>query len=253
MKLETKEQIKEIILQCVNNTIVRISSNSTFRPFHEALLSKELINAAAFERSFSTSFGQGPVEKISQLVAVDNGGTVIRQKETMVNIYKGAADQIDRIMSDLRSGIRKPNWQNEVKTISAVTKGDTDVRRVISDLYIKKGDLETYISIKTVKPNLDQTEIAKKDMLFLKAHNPDCVTYFGLFYYPGGPNRADYNWTMPSKLFNMHKDECVLIGEDYWDTLGGKGTYVDLISVFKDAGNITRLLLEKISKDQKVD
>ena len=251
MKTETKEQIREIILECVNNTIIRISSNSTFRPFHEALLSKELINAAAFERSFSTSFGQGPVEKISQIVAVENGGTVVRQKETMVNVYKGAVDQIDRIMSDLRGGIRKPDWKKEVKTILAVTKGDTDVRRVISDLYIKNGDLETYISIKTVKPNLDQTEIAKKDMLLLKAHDPKCVTYFGLFYNPGGPNRADYNWTMPFKLFNMHKDECVLIGEDYWDTLGGKGTYESLIEVFKDVGDLTRLRLEQITKDQE--
>ena len=243
---DTKEKIRGIVLKCVNNAIDRISSDRTFRPFHEALLSKELINASAFERSFSTSFGQGPVEEISKLVAIDNGAIAERQKETMVSIYKGAIDQIDRIISDLRSGNRQPNWVSEVKTVYAVNKGDTDVRRVLSDLWINKNGKNIYISIKTVKPNLDQTEIAKRDMLLLRAHDPQCITYFGLFYNPGGENRLDYNWTMPSKIFNMLQDECVLIGREYWDTIGGKGTYVDLLEVFKNVGVITRQRLKSL-------
>jgi hypothetical protein len=246
MKQETQERIKEIINKSINNAMKRILSDSTFRPFHEALLSKELINAATFERSFSTSFGQGPVEAISQLVAQDYGFIAERQKETMVNVYKGAIDEIDRITSALRSGNNKPNWVKEVKTVIAYNKGDIEVRRIISDLYLQKDDQEIYISIKTVKPNLDQTEIAKKDMLFLKANNPDCTTYFGLFYNPGGPNREDYNWTMPSKIFNMKTDECVLIGEDYWDTIGGAGTYSSLLEVFKEVGEQTRKKLKEI-------
>jgi len=246
MRPETKIKIEQIILSCVHRTIDRISRDKTFRPFHEALLSTKLINASSFERSFSTSFGQGPVEEISSIVAKDNGSIVVRQKETMVNVYKGSVDQITRILAELRDGTRKPNWDNEVKTITAVNKGDTEVRKILSDLYIKKDDVEYFYSIKTVKPNLDQTEIAKKDMLLLKAHDPNCFTFFGLFYNPGGPNRNDYNWTMPSKIFDMKKDPCVLIGEDYWNTIGGNGTYVDLLSVFESAGETTQLLLKSL-------
>ncbi len=246
MHFETKVKIEQIVLSCVHRTIDRISHDKTYRPFHEALLSTKLINASAFERSFSTSFGQGPVEEISSIVAIDNGSTVIRQKETMVNVYKGSVDQISRILAELRDGTRKPNWENEIKIVTAVNKGDTEVRKILSDLYIKKGNTESYISIKTVKPNLDQTEIAKKDMLLLKAHNPSCLTYFGLFYNPGGPNRNDYNWTMPSKIFDMKKDSCVLIGKEYWDTIGGNGTYENLLSVFKSAGETTLLLLKSL-------
>ena len=249
MKDETKDRISEIVLSCVNRTILRMSADTTFRPFHEALLSKELINAAAFERSFSTSFGQGPVEEISQIVAQDTGAFAERQKETMVNVFKGSIDEIDRIMSALRSGNRAPNWQSEVKTVSSFTRGDTEVRRVLSDLYIQRGDEEIFISIKTVKPNLDQTEIAKKDMLLLMANNPKCVTYFGLFYNPGGPRRQDYNWSIPSKIFDMKTDECVLIGEDYWDTIGGKGTYPSLLDVFKDVGFATKARIKRMSEE----
>ncbi|MEM8528576.1 MAG: TdeIII family type II restriction endonuclease, partial [Bacteroidota bacterium] len=99
---------------------------------------------------------------------------------------------------------------------------------------------EIFISIKTVKPNLDQTEIAKKDMLLLKAHNPNYQTYFSLFYNPGGKERNDYNWLIPFKLFNMHQDECVLIGKDFWDKIGGANTYNDLINIFAEVGAYTK-------------
>lgn len=246
MKEQSKEKIEQIILSCVHRTIDRISKDKTFRPFHEALLSTEVINASSFERSFSTSFGQGPIEEISSIIAADTGAEVIRQKETMISVFKGSMDQISRILSELREGSRLPNWVNEVKLVTSVNKGDTDVKRVISDLYIKKEKIETFISIKTVKPNLDQTEIAKKDMLLLKSHNPNYKTYFGLFYNPDGITRSDYKWSIPSKIFDMKNDECVLIGKDYWDQLGGSGTYEDLLEVFKRAGRTTQALLKSI-------
>ncbi len=244
----TKKKIEHILESCVSRAILRTKANKTYRPFHQALLTKTLVNASSFERSFSTSFGQGPVEEISQLIAADAGFETKRQKETQVNIFKGAIDEIERICSSLRSGERKPNWEQEIKKITAYQKGDTEVRRVISDLWLKKDGVETYISIKTVKPNLDQTEIAKKDLLLLKAHNPEYHTFFGLFYNPGGPERKDYNWTMPSKIFDMKNDPSVLIGQDYWNTLGDdKNTYFELLKIFALVGIRTRDEITKLS------
>lgn len=236
----TKIKIEAILRSCVLRALNRTRRNKTHRPFHEALLTKEMVNASAFERSFSTSFGQGPVEEISALIAEDFGYKSERQKTTFVNIYKGAIDEIERICSSLRSGERRPNWETEIAKLKAYEKGDTEVRRVISDLWLSKNDIEIFISIKTVKPNLDQTEIAKKDMLLLKAHNPDFKTYFGLFYNPGGPERKNYNWTMPSKIFDMNRDECVLIGSDYWNKLGDATTYTELLKIFEKVGQDTR-------------
>lgn len=245
MKIETKNKIESILKGCVSGALRRTKKNKYYRPFHEMLLTKEIVNASSFERSFSTSFGQGPIEEISDLIAIDSGFETIRQKETHVNIYKGAIDEIERIMSGLRAGERIPNWDQELLKIHAFQKGDTEVRRVISDLWIMKDGIETSISIKTVKPNLDQTEIAKKDMLLLKAHNPNIKTIFGLFYNPGGENKEDYNWSVPSKIFNMHTDDVVLIGEDYWNMLGGSNTYSELLKIFERVGEETR---EEITK-----
>lgn len=246
MKKETVTAVESILRECVNNTIKRLKTDRTFRPFHEALLSKELVIASAFERSFSTSFGQKAVEEISQKIAISTGAICERQKETQVNIYKGAIDEISRIMSNLREGRATPDWNKEVKRICAFTKGDTVVQRIISDLYIKKDNKESFISIKTVKPNLDQTEIAKRDLLLLKADVPSRNVFFGLFYNPGGELRSDYNWTMPSKIFNMLDDECVLIGQEYWDYIGGRSTYSELLEIFARVGADTRNKLTTI-------
>jgi len=247
MNKETKEQIKEIFFSCINNTLKRTKINKTHRPFHTALLSEEIIKASSFDRSFSSSFGMGPIEAISKIISSSTGAEVERQKETMVNIYKGAIDEIERILSSLRSGEKKPNWNQEIKKVMAYNKGDTEVRRIISDLWIKKEEQEYFISIKTVKPNLDQTEIAKKDLLFLKAHNVNYQTYLGLFYNPGGPKKEDYNWSIPSKIFDMKNDPCVLIGEDYWNLIGGKNTYNQLLETCREVGEETRKLLLKLN------
>ena len=247
MREETKNAVRKILKECVDNTLARIKKDTTHRPFHEALLSKNLLIASAFERSFSTSFGQRAVEEISQRIAIDNGCECVRQKETQVTVYKGAMDEITRILGDLREGLKKPDWNTELKKIHAFQKGDTIVQRVISDLWIKSGSQEIFISIKTVKPNLDQTEIAKRDLLLLKADDPKREVFFGLFYNPGGNNRADYNWAVPGKIFNMLEDECVLIGSDYWDYIGGSGTYSDLLDIFSKIGEFTRAQLQMLS------
>ncbi len=246
MKKVTKEQITLILQDCVNRAILRVKKDKTYRPFHEALLTKKLVSASTFERSFSTSFGQGPIEEISEILAKSVGSETTRQKETLVNVNKGAVDEIERILSSLRSGESPPNWAKEISRITAFTKGDYVVRRIISDLWIKKEDTEIFISIKTVKPNIDQTEIVKKDLLLLKAHNPSFKTYLGLYYNPGGSKKTDYNWSIPSKIFDMKHDECVLIGSEYWNLIGGKGAYNSLLKIFEKVGNDTRAQLEKI-------
>jgi hypothetical protein len=247
MNKTSKEAIEGILRSCIDRTLERTKEAKTFRPFHEALLTKELIAASAFERSFSTSFGQGPIEEISQILALADGAESVRQKEVRVDITKGAEDEITRILKALRDGDGKPDWKKEIDRVLALKKGDHIQVRILSDLWIKKDNKEAFISIKTVKPNIDQAEKAKHDMLMLKAHNPDYVTYFGLYYNPGGPKREDYNWSIPGKIFDMKKDECVLIGQEYWDTIGGKETYKNLLEVFEKIGNETREKLKSMS------
>lgn len=193
---QTQEQIKAVLLKCVESTFKRIAKkekeDKLRKPFHEALLAKEIVRLSSFERSFSTSFGQGAIEEISKIVAEHHGFVAQRQKTTSVNAYRGAIDEIERICASLRAGEAKPNWTKETTKVTAHIKGSTEVRRVISDLWLEKDDHSFHFSIKTVRPNLDQAENAKKDMLLLKAHNEKIVPFFALYYNPDGNSRKDY-------------------------------------------------------------
>lgn len=247
MDKKTTASIKEILRTCVSNAISRtnkrVTNNTSPKPFHQALLTEEIVKISSFERSFSTSFGQGPIEEISELVAQTNGFQTERQKENFLSVYKGAIDEVERLSSALRSGRQRPDWPAEVRLVSAHDRGAVEVRRVISDLWLKKDGVESFLSIKTVQPNLDQSEVAKKDMLLLKANNSQHQVFLGLYYNPGGPQRSDYNHSVAQKIFDMHQDTCVLIGQDYWDFLGGPGAYDALLRIFSEVGNETRSML----------
>lgn len=169
MKPETRDKIINILNKCVEGAIRRTHENKSSRPFHEALLTKELVNAAAFERSFSTSFGQGPVEEISSIVAIDAGYQVLRSKQTYVNIYKGAIDEIERLLSALRAGEKRPNWEQEVKRVTAFNKGDTEVRKVISDLWLEKDGVETFISIKNGETQSGSDRKSEERFIIIKS------------------------------------------------------------------------------------
>ena len=240
MNQDTKKEIKAILHKCVHGAIQRTSNRTAEqKPFHEAFLSPKIMAISAFERSFSTSLGQGPMEEISYLLALASGAEAERQKKTAANVLQGAIDEIERIMSALNSSDAKPDWPREVNRVTAHQKGSYVVREVITDLWVKRNGTEIFISIKTVKPNKDQTNIAKNNMLLLKAHDPGCMPYFGLYYNPTGHTKAEYKWAIPNKFFNMQTDSCVLIGQEYWDFIGGPGTYNTLLAIFQEVGQET--------------
>jgi Type II restriction endonuclease, TdeIII len=44
-------------------------------------------------------------------------------------------------------------------------------------------------------------------------------------------------WAFPMRWFNMHEDESVLIGNEFWELIGGKGTYGNFIKEINILGN----------------
>lgn len=247
MNHDTSTQVKVLLHECVDNAIYRISNNLVYRPFHEALLSSDAILYSSLERSFSTSFGQGPIERISDLIVGETTEDHVKQKTTHVNIFKGAQDQINLWLQGYRDRTIQPNWTREREILKSFNKGDTISVRVISDLWFKRDGQEYFLSLKTVKPNLDQTEKAKSDMLHLLAENPNYKPFFCLYYNPYGEDRSSYKWTIPNGIFNMQSDTCVLIGKEYWDFLGGAGTYEQLLEICQEVGNVTRATVEHLA------
>ena len=235
---------------CVTNTIQRVSSNEqTYRPFHTALLSEDAIFWSAFERSFSTSFGQRVIEEIAKLVALSNGAEdASRQKETLIQIDVAYDDAIHEHMQALREHrLKAYAWRIAYPQIQKVTpSGSTKEIRIISDMWWRKNGVDNYISLKTVKPNIDQTAVAKEDCLRLKVANPTCNAYFGLPYNPYGESKSDYAHNPPMGIFDFHNDSVVLLGKEMWDTIGGDGCYEELLDIAAEVGAETRVIIDNM-------
>ena len=251
MDTKYRKLIADEFRNCVSGTISRVSSKEqTYRPFHTALLSEEVIFWSGFERSFSTSFGQRVIEELARLVALSNGAEAAqRQKETTIVIDVAYENAIRQHLQSLRDKNKNHiyDWTSSLAEIKAApTSGTTTSIRVISDMWWRKNGIDHFISLKTVKPNIDQTAVAKEDCLHLSIALPNCKAYFGLPYNPYGESKMSYAFNPPMGIFDFHHDPVVLIGKEMWDTIGGPGCYEELLDIAKQVGQETKSTIQKI-------
>ncbi len=259
-----RDLIKQEFIDCTRNTVERTSKRIAspdkaggIKPFHSRLLTRESIIWSQFERSFSTSFGQRLIERISLYVARATGATDARgQTETVVEIDNAYVAAIHEHISSLRtkrSG-KRGSWSTDLREIIDNTRpsGEMKTEYVISDLWFRKNGVDNYVSIKTVQPNLDQTAQAKRDLLLLKLNDPSCNVYFGLYYNPYGDLRESFKAPQASKIFDMTSDEVVLVGKQYWDSIGEAGTYEEILEIAESAQEESLEIVEKFALEHNI-
>ena len=91
--------------------------------------------------------------------------------------------------------------------------------------------------LKAPLPNSDQTKVSKEKILKLYSMEPRQIdgAYYALPYNPFG-NRENYSWSFPARWFDMKKDAVVLIGDEFWEKIGGLGTYQAFIEAINEIG-----------------
>jgi len=63
-------------------------------------------------------------------------------------------------------------------------------------------------------------------------------------YNPYG-TRAGYSHSYAQKYLDMRRQ--VLLAQEFWDVVGGSGTYHEVLSVYQEVGNEYRHLIEKVA------
>lgn len=254
----TKVAIRAIISRVMENVIQRRCVDEPFNEeevlsqnaFGARLVPMEVWKGAKFERSFTSNLGKVIFEQIAKVIAEGTGATAFNQRSTDVRLCTHRIDYVNELLQAQRGQPgQQPDWASEVQQLLTRENNSFQEFQVISDLYILRQDgTEEFYSFKTVKPNLDQTEKAKKDLLFLLADNSAREVYFALPYNPAGEGHPyrDCRHTFPYKIFNMDNDDCVLIGSDLWNKIGGVGTFEELLGVFEEVGH---LYYERIRTD----
>lgn len=242
-----QESVALAIKNVITNMMDKVMENVLFKkpflkdehrankPLYAALVPDEIFKGSHFERRFVTPFG-GVWEKLAQVVAVEAHGNCTMGYSVEGTVGSESLRRIQEVLNKLEHNKKgaekiKPNWDEELKYIKEGGGNPIPVS-VICDIFIQNEETKTTYAfeLKGPLPNSDQTKVSKEKMFKLLAMHPKQVDYacYALPYNPYG-TKEKYKWPFPMRWFNMQQDSSVLIGNEFWELIGGKGTYNNFI------------------------
>ena len=234
-----KTEIQAVIQDLMDRVLIRVLEKDPFlpeehrakKPLYAALVPDEIFKGSHFERRFVTPFGH-VWENLASVAASYGFGQVSREHMITGTVKEGRLRRISEVLNQLEhkgkaKERRRPDWDSELAYILA-GKGQEIPVNVICDIYVENSRTNERIAfeLKAPLPNSDQTKVSKEKLLKLYAMTTPQVdnAYFALPYNPYG-KKEDYDWSFPNRWFDMKQDACVLIGDEFWERIGGVGTY----------------------------
>ena len=247
MKRAIQSVIKDLMDRVMNKVLVEDpfikEEHRAKKPLYAALVPDEIFKGSHFERRFVTPFGD-VWEKLA-IVAANNGlGYGVRNYNITGNVNSERLRRIQQVLDSLEHPEKgkkrvKPNWGNELSYILEGRSGELIPVTVVCDIFAEdiKQNKKYAFELKAPLPNSDQTKVSKEKLLKLYCMTPRQIdgAYYALPYNPYG-KRADYSWSFPSRWFDMQNDEVVLIGDEFWEKIGGIGTYKAFIDAVNEIG-----------------
>lgn len=238
---EQSKQIKDYLIEKIRNKLTTYNPETNSMPFHYRLLGKDRMALFSFIHSINTMLGQSIFEKVGAIIAAPVADQVKDQYSLEGFISNEAVLKIDSLMRDLRAARRTSDKLIETQEILAVaSKGElgTKITKRVDLFVFHKNGEELYFELKSAKPNINEFTGVKKQLLdwiaMRGSDNPkaNIKTVVAIPYNPYEPEPYE-RWTLQG-LFDLEKE--VFVGQEFWDFLGGKGTYETLLSCFEQAG-----------------
>jgi hypothetical protein len=236
MKAETQNRIQAFLEEFVTQlTTVPYSLEELEQayPFHSLFFREEALKAFKQQRRIVTRMGQTLYPTLAEMIALDRYSNVHRDFRIEGILDAAKVETIEGIVDELRRGLRRPSHEEEMEAIiKAKSRARQDVVTV-ADLYI--GDYQPgpfFTEIKSPLPNLDICAESKKAMLIFialeldKGHEPQA--FLSLTYNPFITRERYRHWPT-FRIMDFQRQ--VLIGPEFWDALGGEGTYRELMQI----------------------
>lgn len=235
------DKIKNYLIAKIREKLSTYSPETQSMPFHFRLLGKDRMALFSFIQSVNTTLGTSIFEKVGQIIAQPSVKEAKDRYDFEGFISSEAVLKIDSIMRGLRSASRKPNKELETKEVLVVSqKGEMGkkLKKRVDLFVVSENGTESYFEIKTAKPNINEFAGIKKQLLDWVAMRGSIEPkvkikpFVAIPYNPYEPQPYE-RWTLQG-LFDLNEE--VVVGPEFWDMLGGKGTYKDLLNVFEEAG-----------------
>ncbi len=250
---EQKESIEETIKQSLRKRFETYNPEPAVMPFHTRLLGKDRLALYAFIHSLNTNFGTTIFEPVAVALASDRFKIAKLQTKSGTQISEQAQYEIQKIMDGLTAANNKPDKVKEIEIIRKVCQRGKmrTVKPTRVDVYLESDEGEIFlIDIKTAKPNKGGFKEFKRTLLewtaTVLAENPTAKinTLIAIPYNPYEPKPYS-RWTMAGMLDLEHE---LKVAEEFWDFLGGKGAYNDLLGCFEKVGIELRIEIDEYFK-----
>jgi type II restriction enzyme len=180
-------------------------------------------------------------EPVALSLAQKNFQSAKKQTKAGNQISDAAHKVIQKIMNNLSTAKTSPDKIREIEAIRKVCqKGKMqNVGLTLVDLWMERKSGELFLfDIKTAKPNAGGFKEFKRTLLewvaAILAENPKAKvnTLIAIPYNPYDPQ--PYNrWTMRGML-DLENE--LKVGKEFWDFIGGKNSYEDLLGCFERVG-----------------
>jgi len=246
MKIAIQGVIKMMMDRVMNRVLIEDpfieEMHKAGRPLYAALVPDEIFKGSHFERRFVTPFGT-VWEKLAVVAATEGLGYGVINHSITGTVKAERLRRITQILNTLEHPEKgkkkaKPDWGTELAFVLEGGGEDIPVT-VICDVFAKDTEnKKSYaFELKAPLPNSDQTKVSKEKIMKLYSMSPPQIdgAYYALPYNPYG-RRENYNWSFPARWFNMKEDEVVLIGDEFWEKIGGLGTYQSFINAVNEIG-----------------
>lgn len=239
----TKEQRKKIentIRISLRNKFLTYKPETNNMPFHYRLLGKDRMALFSFIHSLNTTFGTSIFEPVAETLA--SLRFPVAQKQFVVGntISEQAQNEIQHIINELTIG-GNPDKIKEIERIRRVCKQGkiNKLKTVKVDLFVKSNDGNIHLfDLKTTKPNISNFKDFKRTLLewvaiyLSKYPNANVNTYLAIPYNHYEPKPYE-RWTLRGML-DLENE--LMVAEEFWDFLGGKGAYIELLDCFERVG-----------------
>ena len=238
---QQKQQVEDVLKNSLRHKFQNYNPEPASMPFHTRLLGKDRLALFSFIHSLNTNFGTSIFEPVALALAATSFKSAESQATAGTEISSEAHRVIQDIMDKLATAEIEPNKPKEIEAIREVCrKGEMKtVKPTKIDVKLIGTDETIYLfDIKTAKPNAGGFKEFKRTLLewvaVTLAINPkaNVQTIIAIPYNPYDPKPYS-RWTMRGMI---DLDNELKVAEEFWDFLGGKGAFTDLLSIFEKVG-----------------
>jgi hypothetical protein len=241
LTLSQMHAVEEVLRSSLRHKFQSYNPEPASMPFHTRLLGKDRMALFSFIHSLNTNFGTSIFEPVAKAVASNNFQSALSQQVAGTEISSEAHNVIQNIMDNLATANSNPDKPAEIEAIRDVCQQGQmrNVKLTKVDIKLVAFDGTIYLfDLKTAKPNVGGFKEFKRTLLewaaatLADSPSANVQTIIAIPYNPYDPQ--PYNrWTMRGMLDLQNE---LKVAEEFWDFLGGLGTYQQLLDIFERVG-----------------